>query len=44
VWLLRHGRPDDEYRFDLVAVEAGRSAPAIEYVPDAWRLESEWAG
>jgi putative endonuclease len=44
VWLLRHGRPDDEYRFDLVAVEAGCSAPAIEHVPDAWRLESEWAG
>jgi putative endonuclease len=39
-WLLRHGRPDDEYRFDVVAVGAGGSAPAIEHVPDAWRPES----
>jgi putative endonuclease len=36
VWVLRHGRPADEYRFDLVAVGAGRW-PAIEHVADAWR-------
>jgi putative endonuclease len=38
VWVLRHGRPDDEYRFDLVAVEnlAG-AAPVVQHVGDAWR-------
>ena len=38
VWLLRHGRAGDEYRFDLVAVEGGR----VEHVQDAWRPESLW--
>jgi putative endonuclease len=42
VWLLRHGRAEDEYRFDLVAVEAGGSGRGIEHVPDAWRSESPW--
>ena len=42
-WLLRHGRPGDEYRFDVVAVEAGGSRPSIEHVPDAWRLETLWS-
>ena len=38
VWVLRHGRPHDEYRFDLVAVSDGRGeTPAIEHVADAWR-------
>ena len=43
VWVLRHGRPEDEYRFDLVAV-GGRtgSAPAVEHVPDAWRPVGHW--
>ena len=40
-WTLRHGRPDDEYRFDLVAVGGG-IRPAVEHVPDAWRLDSAW--
>ncbi len=44
VWLLRHGRPNDEYRFDLVAVEAGRSSRTIEHVTDAWRPESPVSG
>lgn len=44
VWLLRHGRPDDVYRFDLVAVGAGGSRSSIEHVPDAWRPESPWSG
>jgi putative endonuclease len=40
VWVLRHGRSGDEYRFDLVSVRiAGKgSGPIIEHVPDAWRL------
>jgi len=40
-WALRHGRPDDEYRFDVVAVGVGER-PAVEHVPSAWRLESQW--
>jgi putative endonuclease len=39
VWLLRHGRPKDEYRFDLVAIhDTPGDEPVIEHVPDAWRL------
>lgn len=38
LWILRNGRPTDEYRFDLVAVDAGRDGPPrIEHVADAWR-------
>lgn len=44
VWLLRYGRPDDEYRFDLVAVQECRgSQPVVEHLADAWRLGSRWA-
>jgi Holliday junction resolvase-like predicted endonuclease len=43
VWVLRHGRPEDEYRFDLVAVNDVRGAtPALEHVPDAWRPTGRW--
>ncbi|HEU5305395.1 MAG TPA: YraN family protein [Gemmatimonadales bacterium] len=43
VWVLRHGRPDDEYRFDLVAVQdTPGGKPAVEHVPDAWRPASHW--
>jgi putative endonuclease len=40
VWILRHGRPGDEYRFDLVSVQVGRRGRShgIEHVADAWRL------
>lgn len=41
-WIERHGRTGDVYRFDVVTVtghwEAGRNAPAVEYVADAWRI------
>ena len=39
VWVLRHGRSGDEYRFDLVSVQvAGKgSGPIIQHVADAWR-------
>lgn len=40
VWRLRYGRPGDEYRFDLVALEdLGRGRYRIEHVADAWRQE-----
>ena len=43
VWLLRFGRPGDEYRFDLVAIQDAQGAnPTIEHVADAWRPESRW--
>lgn len=38
VWRLRHGRPADEYRFDLVTVVTSGSGQRIEHVADAWRL------
>jgi putative endonuclease len=43
LWRLRYGRPDDEYRFDVVAVQdhgSGRST--VEHVEDAWRLGRGW--
>ena len=43
LWRLRYGRPDDEYRFDVVAVQdhgSGRST--VEHVKDAWRLGRGW--
>lgn len=43
VWLLRFGRPGDEYRFDLVAIQDAQGAhPSIEHVANAWRLENAW--
>src|SRR3954468_18234652 len=44
VWVLRHGRPGDEYRFDLVAVtDVPGASPVVEHVPDAWRPSSHWS-
>lgn len=36
-WIARHGTPDEDYRFDAVAVliQAG-SPPLIEHLEDAW--------
>jgi putative endonuclease len=45
VWCLRHGRQDDEYRFDVVAVHEHRAGEyAIEHIEDAWRCQgnSRW--
>jgi putative endonuclease len=40
VWRLRYGRPDDLYRFDLVAIREHGAVRRyeIEHVADAWRL------
>jgi putative endonuclease len=44
LWIMRHGRSDDEYRFDLIGVQERRGEePLIEHVEDAWRPES-WIG
>ncbi|HET6777301.1 MAG TPA: YraN family protein [Gemmatimonadales bacterium] len=45
VWVLRQGRPGDEYRFDLVAIHYQPGGePVIEHVPDAWRLDGPPGG
>jgi putative endonuclease len=43
VWVLRYGRPRDEYRFDVVAVQDPSSPSAVvEHVADAWRPTGHW--
>jgi putative endonuclease len=38
-WIEAHGRPDDVYRFDAVAILLPVGGePVIEHVEDAWRL------
>jgi putative endonuclease len=40
VWCLRYGRQDDEYRFDVVAVqEHGWGQYTIDHIEDAWRCQ-----
>ena len=37
-WALRHGRPGDQYRFDILAVEQGEGGGwRFDHVEDAWR-------
>lgn len=39
VWRLRHGRPEDSYRFDVVEVQEVHGGPAlVTHLEDAWRL------
>ena len=43
LWRLRYGRPEDEYRFDVVAVrDLGNGHCTVEHVEDAWRLGRGW--
>jgi putative endonuclease len=43
LWRLRHGRQDDEYRFDVVSVQdEGAGKYTVEHVEDAWRLGTGW--
>lgn len=37
VWVARHGRPGDRYRFDVVAVERAGGGMKTRHIPDAWR-------
>lgn len=40
LWRVRHGRRDDRYRFDLIAIrDLGGGRYEVEHVEDAWRLE-----
>jgi putative endonuclease len=39
VWVERHGRPGDVYRYDAVSVLIPAGAePQIDHVEDAWRM------
>ena len=41
IWRLRHGRPDDVYRFDVIAVRVvAAGPPEVEHTEDAWRAGS----
>lgn len=43
LWRLRYGRPEDEYRFDVVAIQdQGSGKYTVEHVEDAWRLGRGW--
>lgn len=38
-WRQRHGRPDDQYRFDVVEVFMGASRSLqLRHIEDAWRV------
>jgi putative endonuclease len=38
LWRLKHGRPGDTYRFDLLAIrDLGSGRYEVEHVEDAWR-------
>ena len=40
VWRLRHGRPADSYRFDVIGIwELAGGGYEVEHIEDAWRLE-----
>ncbi len=40
LWRLRFGRPNDEYRFDLIAVDDyGGGKMHVEHLPGAWTLD-----
>jgi putative endonuclease len=39
-WRLRHGRREDVYRFDVIAVRVERGGQyRVEHTADAWRIE-----
>ena len=40
VWISRHGRPDDAYRFDVIGVLMVDSAVKIRHVEDAFPIRS----
>jgi len=40
VWIERHGRPDDAYRFDVIGVLMAGSTVRIRHVENAFALRS----
>ncbi len=46
VWVARHGRPGDAYRFDVFGVlvgrsDAGRARVRVRHLPDAFQVPAE---
>lgn len=37
LWRLRHGRPGDSYRFDVIVVQGAEGRYDVEHIEDAWR-------
>ena len=40
LWRVRFGRPEDRYRFDLIAIEESEdpsTSPQVHHIEDAWR-------
>ncbi len=42
VWVMRHGRSGDEYRFDVMDVCRAGSGWKLEHIPDAFRAPESW--
>jgi putative endonuclease len=39
LWVMRHGRAGDRYRFDVVTVQwEGPGFPHVSHIADAWRV------
>jgi putative endonuclease len=38
IWIARHGRPDEAYRFDVVGVLVNGERVRVRHVEDAFRL------
>lgn len=36
-WIIRHGRPGDRYRFDVVIITGAKGSRRLEHIADAWR-------
>lgn len=36
-WILRHGRPGDQYSFDVVTIAGPKGSRRISHIVDAWR-------
>ena len=36
-WILRHGQPADQYRFDVIAMSGPLERCRIRHIEDAWR-------
>jgi putative endonuclease len=40
VWIERHGRPDDSYRFDVIGVLVQGAAVKVRHVENAFSLRA----
>ena len=42
LWVMRHGRPGDQYRFDVLDVRRAGCGWKVEHIPDAFRPPESW--